>query len=331
MNRKVGMLLMVCCAVASACSDGGSDGSTVGYTNVGETQGGGVLDDASGAADSNSGGDTATTGTDTSVGDSATGDDSGGGNDASVADVGGGSDALVTDADPADAGSADVGSADSGGTTDAGGPDAGPVDTGGVTGACAQKIATFAPVASKASQCQSDLDCYGPATFVDGKGWKFGTEKQLGCACPAFYNGGASDTQGVSDLVSEYHQAGCPDTCPNVDCDDLSTKIGICKAGVCVAESFSCAELETRSAAAVAQGRVCAADNECSGFGMQGELPCGCPVNVNLAKMAPGKPIFLYMTKLSQAYVAKGCAEGVQCACPAIGPGVCSAGVCTSK
>ncbi|MEY3013695.1 MAG: hypothetical protein RIT45_2430 [Pseudomonadota bacterium] len=327
MNRNVGMLLAIAVALVAGCSDGGSDGSTVGYTNVGETQGGGVLDDATGGA--------ADTGTaaDTGSGDAAVAD-AGGGQDASVTD-GGAEDGTGGDTGTIDAGPADVASNDAtppdAGPADVASPDAGPVDTGSVTGACAQKIATFAPVAGKASQCQSDLDCYGPASFVDGKGWKFGTEKQLGCACPGLYNGNASETQGVADLVAEYHQAGCPDTCPDVDCDDLSTKIGICKAGVCVAESFSCSELEKRSAEAVAQGRVCSADTECSGFGMQGELPCGCPVNVNLAKMAPGKPIFLYMTKLSQAYVAKGCAEGVQCACPAIGPGVCNAGVCTSK
>lgn len=308
------------------CGSSGDVGATSGYTTVGDTvEAGGLSTTDSGAGAQDDAGSGAAS-------DAAT--------DASSAGQDAGQDAATADVIEIDAGSADTGSVDVDGTdassidagvVDAGSADVGPVDTGGTTGVCAQKVQTFNPVAAEASKCQSDLDCYGPAEFIEGKGWAFGAEAQLGCKCPKVYNGNSPKSQAVADLVGEYHKAGCPDTCPDSDCAGLGNTIGVCEAGVCVPKSFTCKELEARSVQVVAAGRSCTADAECSSFGMQGELPCGCGVNVNLGLMAPGQPIFLYMTRLSQVYVAMGCADLVECACPTIGKGVCKSGLCTSQ
>lgn len=302
---------------AVGCGASGDVGATSGYTTVGDTVEAGGVEGADAGSSADSGQNDASTASQDAVQDTTA------------------QDVIETDTGPADTASADTGSADAtpddAGKPDAGSVDAGPVDTGGTTGVCAQKVQTFGPVAAEASTCQSDLDCYGPAEFIEGKGWAFGAEAQLGCKCPKVYNGNSPKSQAVADLVSEYHKAGCPDTCPDSDCAGLGDTIGVCEAGVCVPKSFSCNELEARSVQVVAAGRACTADAECSSFGMQGELPCGCGVNVNLGLMAPGQPIFLYMTRLSQVYVAMGCADLVECACPTIGKGVCKAGLCTSQ
>lgn len=321
------------------CGSSGDVGATSGYTTVGDTvEAGGLSTAGSDAGAQNDAASDAGTAAQDATQDTAGTDvveTDAGASDSASADAGGTVDAGTVDAGTVDAGTVDAGTVDAGtvdaGSVDAGSADAGQVDTGGTTGVCAQKVQTFNPVAAEASKCQSDLDCYGPADFIEGKGWAFGAEAQLGCKCPKVYNGNSPKSQAVADLVGEYHKAGCPDTCPDSDCAGLGNTIGVCEAGVCVPKSFTCKELEARSVQVVAAGRACTADAECSSFGMQGELPCGCGVNVNLGLMAPGQPIFLYMTRLSQVYVAMGCADLVECACPTIGKGVCKSGLCTSQ
>jgi hypothetical protein len=101
--------------------------------------------------------------------------------------------------------------------------------------------------------------------------------------------------------------------------------------GLGVVADARCAEIAALVKAAIAEGRKCTADSECSSFGMQGELPCGCAVNVNLAKMAPGQPIFLYVTKLAQAYVKLGCGKDAECACAKVSTGACVDNLCVTK
>lgn len=306
------ILLAMLVSLALGCSGDNDEVKSTGYTNVGD------VDDASGlGSDSGAGGEDA--GTDV----------------AATPDIE--SDSGLTDATPEDA-STDAGPSDTApvdtAPVDAAPADTAPVDTAPTDTAnspCNQKAAVFAQTALKAKVCQSNLDCYGPHQMIEGQGWLFGGPAKAGCACPTYYNGNSPEAQAILDLTAEYQKAGCPDTCPNVDCQGLKGMVGTCQQGNCSVKSPTCAEIEADVKVAIAAGRACTKDSECSPFGMQGELPCGCAVNVNMDKMAPGQPIFLYVTMLAQAYNHKECAKGVVCACPSVGAGVCKANVCTTK
>jgi hypothetical protein len=303
----------VACAVVGLTAGCGSDDAKTGttaYTNVGETQGGGLVD--------------------VSAGDSGAGDV---GQDTSGGAVDSGATDTAADSGAADSGAADSGAADSA-ANDSAANDTTVVDAGKPdvsAGPCFDLIAKFDGIVGKAKACSDEVDCYGPASFVDGQGWAFGTSSKLGCGCQTLYNGNVPETQGLADLVGEYSKLACQDTCPDVDCAGIKTMIGRCTAGQCQVGSATCAEIEGLVKEAIDKGRACTADAECSGFGMNGELPCGCSVNVNLNKMAPGQPIFLYVTKMAQAYVGMGCGKDAECACAKVGPGACVNNVCVTK
>ena len=306
--RFAGLVGLV--GLVGACGGDGEEVKSTGYTNVGDVQEAGGLGGDADAVEpevsADAGPDTATAPEDADVVDAA------------PEDAASGTDAAAIDSGPPDAGSADTAPADTA-----------PVDT--ANSPCDQKAQVFAQTALKAKVCKSDLDCYGPHQMIEGLGWLFGGQTKAGCACPTYYNGNSAEAQAVLDLAAEYNKAGCPDTCPNVDCASLKGTVGACQQGNCQVKSMTCGEMEAAVKVAVAAGRACTKDADCSPFGMQGELPCGCAVNVNMDKMAPGQPIFLYVTMLAQAYNFQECAKGVVCACPAVGPGVCKANVCTTK
>ena len=315
-------LTLALLATLAGCGNDTDTGGSTGYTQVGDVQGGGTLGDS--GSDAQAGDDTVGAQDAAGALDSAVDDDSASADtaadDATMDDSGEPLDsvAVADTTAEADTGSADTGSADTG-SADAG------------AGPCADKLDKFNQIVGKAKACSDDLDCYGYAEAIEGKGWFFGAPIKPGCGCKTYYNGGNAETQAVVDLAAEYAKAGCPDTCPNVDCQSLQGTVGKCISGSCQAQTTTCAEIEAAVKKAVAIGRACTADSECSPFGMQGELPCGCAVNVNMSKMAPGQPVFLYVTMAAQAYVAIGCAKDVVCACPTIGQGACKAGICETK
>ncbi len=321
------LLVAMAALLVGGCGNDTDTGASTGYTQVGDVQEGGTLGDSAAADVAIIGdADDVATAADGAGADSAAVEDTAQPDDTTAAD------ATAVDTVAADTGSADTGSADTG-PADTGSADTATADTGSVDagGPCADKVNKFNGVVGKAKACADDLDCYGHAEAIEGKGWVFGAPIKPGCSCQTYYNGGAAETQAVVDIAAEYTKAGCPDSCPDVDCQSLKGTIGACVAGACQAQSLTCAAIEAAVKKAVAIGRSCTSDDECSPFGMQGELPCGCGVNVNLNKMAPGKPVFLYVTMMAQAYVAMACAKDVVCACPSIGPAACKAGICETK
>ena len=322
------MIAAACAALLAACGNDTDTGSSTGYTQVGDVQGAGALGDSNAADSGQSTGDLDTNGganLDGTAEEDNTADSAE--IDTAVAADTGEADTAPADTSPADTVAADTGSPDTS-VADTAAVDTAAVDAGGP---CDDKINKFNSVVGKAKACVDDLDCYGYAEAIEGTGWVFGAAIKPGCDCQTYYNGGAAETQAVVDLVAEYKKAGCPDTCPDVDCQALKGTVGRCVSGVCQSQTIGCAEIEAGVKKAIAVGRACTADSECSPFGMQGELPCGCAVNVNLSKMAPGQPVFLYVTMMAQAYVTMGCAKDVVCACPSIGTGACKAGVCETK
>ncbi|MCO4763661.1 MAG: hypothetical protein KC502_19270 [Myxococcales bacterium] len=239
------------------------------------------------------------------------------------------SDTAVADTQAVDAGKPDAGPQDAG-TPDAGQPDAGKPDAG-TPGVCESKLKAFNGLKSKALACTSNFQCYAPSDMVEGQGFVFGAPENIGCDCQRYYSDASTDAAALADLNAEFTKAKCKAACPKKLCAPLDTQIGVCTAGSCQTKSATCKEMETLVGAAVTAGRKCTKDSQCSNFGMQGNIPCGCPVNVNLSTLAPGKPLFLYITMITRAYSKLGCAKGVTCACATIGKGACVSGVCTTK
>ncbi len=271
----------------------------------------------------------------TAASDSAAATDGGvdgGAVDTTVADAGGADSGLVdtgmVDTGPGDIGPVDTGPVDAG-PADTGPADTGPADTGG--GVCADKASAYAAAKIKALKCTSDFQCYAPAAVVEGKGFVFGAPENIGCGCDRYYSDVDLAGQSLADLNGEFLKAGCQANCPKSLCTPLETQVGVCKSGGCVTTTATCKEMEALVSAAVTAGQACKVDSECSNFGMQGSIPCGCPVNVNLSTLAPGKPLFLYITMVTRAYNSLGCANNVVCACQAIGKGACVQGMCVTK
>ncbi len=292
----------------STVGDGWSDLGISGEDGAGGAQGDASAADAGGAADSS------------------------GATDSSAPDTGA-PDTGTPDTGAPDAGAADTGPTDTG-TLDTGAPDAGATDTGATDtggGVCQDKSAAYASAKVKALKCTSDFQCYAPAKLIEGKGFTFGAPENIGCDCKRYYSDVDLAGQSLADLDAEFTKAGCKAQCPLTACASLDTRVGVCTSGQCETKQATCKEMEALVEAAVTKGRACKADSECSGFGMQGGLPCGCPVNVNLSTLAPGKPLFLYVTMITRAYTNLGCAKGVNCACAKVGKGACVNGMCTTK
>ncbi len=216
-------------------------------------------------------------------------------------------DTGVFDAGPVDTGPADTG------PLDVGAVDAGPADAG-ANDPCVQKANLFNATQVKALQCTTQFQCFHPAS------------SQMLCPCQIYYSDATLDWQNLTDVEAEAKPLKCSLQC-GATCGDMATEVGVCTTGKCETITPTCKQLDAFASAALAEGKKCTADADCS-FQASNSLGCGCGTFTSIKAIGPGKPLFKYMLMLVNAYKNLKCTSDVSCACPKLTGSKCVQGLC---
>ncbi len=215
----------------------------------------------------------------------------------SAVDVASATDASVQDsAAPADSASQDVAAKDA-------------------ASGCALKEGEFDATRKKALACATPFQCWHPGP------------KQMSCPCQQYYSDATIDWQSLNDVQGEATKLGCVGTCSKDACPALDTQIGVCTDKQCQTVTPNCKQIEQLGADAIAEGKKCSADSECT-FQAIGSVACGCTTFLNVKSMGPGKPLFKYFVMLVNSYKVLKCTDTVECACQTFKTAHCVAGVC---